>query len=84
MKIINMFFFHEKKRIAKGLSRILDERNFFDNFFVVMGQLLCEKNFFGAPITPKGDLTCVPLFSFHTDPVYKDVSLGNGQYLRTW
>ena len=37
-------FFHEKQSNIKNLSQILNKEIFLDNFFVVTGQLFCEKN----------------------------------------
>ena len=37
-------FFHEKQSSVKSLSQILNNNIFLDNFFVVTGQLFCEKN----------------------------------------
>ena len=39
-------FFHEKQSSVKSLSQILNKERFLDNFFVVAGQLFCEKNLF--------------------------------------
>ena len=45
-------FFHEKQSSVKSVSQILNKKIFLDNFFVVTGQLFCEKKttFFGAPV----------------------------------